>query len=344
MNLFLRATLGLAASLPLWLGASCGPIPDYRTLTEVDLHPPEFLGAFALDARTVALRFDEAVTAVPASVSVAPAVGITSVGARESELIITLGADQRAGAVYTVEASVEDPGRNSTSVITTFYGFNPELPELIINEFITQGSGNHPDLVELLVMKGGNTAGACLYEGVASNWDDRMILPPIHVKPGDFLLVHFKPEGLPGELDETDTSDASQGLDASPSAYDLWVKGGSGLSGNNGVLTLYSCPNGTILDAVVYSNRTSSSDSDYGGFGTRDVWDRVQEVERAGEWRAAGERIAPEDAIDPEDSTSTRSIARASDPADTNGAADWHITPTGGASFGTVNSDAVYLP
>lgn len=329
-------------SLPLWFGASCGPIPDYRALTEVDLHPPQFLGALAPDARTVALQFDEEVSALPASVSVAPAVEVVGVRAHGSELIISLAADQRAGAAYTVEASVEDPGRNSTTVITTFYGFNPSLPELLINEFITQGSGNHPDVVELLVIKGGNTAGICLYEGVAANWDDRKVLPPIEVLPGDFLLVHFKPQGLPEELDETAGPDLSAGLDASPGAYDLWVKGGSGLSGNNGVLSLYSCPNGTILDAVVYSNRTASSDTDYGGFGSRSVWERVQEIERAGQWRTAGEKIIPEDAVNPDDSTSTRSISRSRSRVDTNGPADWHITPTSGASFGSENTDAVY--
>lgn len=330
--------------LVLLLGVSCGPIPDYRTLVEVDLHPPEFLGALAAASRTVVLRFDEAVIALPESVLVTPAIAIDRVTAEESELIITLGADQRIGMAYTVEATVEDERRNSTSVVTSFYGFNPDLPRLCINEFITQGSGKHPDLVELFVLKGGNTAGICLYEGTAGNWNQRKLFPAIEVDSGDYLLVHFKPQGTTEEVDETDRTDHSGGFDSDDRAYDLWVKGGTGLSGNNGVLSLYSCPNGKILDAVVYSNRTTDSDTAYGGFGSRDIYERICELDPTGAWLHEGEHIVPEEAIDPTPSTSTRSMSRNSQSADSNTKVDWHVTPTRGATFGEVNTDEAYLP
>ena len=34
----------------------------------------------------------------------------------------------------------------------------PEVPDILINEFTTNGSGRHPDTVELYAEKGGNTA------------------------------------------------------------------------------------------------------------------------------------------------------------------------------------------
>ena len=325
-------------------GNSCGPIPDYRTLVEVDLHPPQFLGAVAVDPRTVLLRFDEKVIERPATTTIVPETAISSVAADGELLTVCLGSDQAIGTEYAVEVSVEDECRNSTTVLTKFYGFNPDLPRVLINEFITQGSTTHPDLVELWVAERGNTAGMCLYEGVQQNWDDRLILPPIAVEPGDYLLVHFKPQGLPEEVDETERTDISGGLDSSLNAFDLWVRQGGGLSGNNGVLSLYSCPGGRILDAVVYSNRTSESDTNYAGFGSADVYARVCALEAAGAWTFTGEHIAPEDAVNPDPSTATRSIARDSRSGDTDGRSDWHITPTSGSTFGELNGDAVYVP
>lgn len=333
-----------AAALAALLCFACGAIPDYRTLTAVDLHPPEFLGATATDPRTVVLRFDEKVRALPETVAVVPDVGVSSVRADGSTLVVGLSTSQLVGERYTLSASVEDEHRNSTSIVTSYYGFNGDLPGVLINEFTTQGSSTHPDLVELRVLDAGNTAGLCLYEGMPSNWDNRIVLPPIQVSRGDYVLVHFKPQGIPEEVDEVDATDLSGGLDASASAYDLWVDGGDGLSGNNGVLSLFGCPGGSLLDAVVYSNRTSDSDSDYGGFGSLDVYTRVLELEKHGQWVHLGAHIAPEDAVDPDDSTATRSICRGSDGGDTDSRADWHITPTSGSTFGEVNTDEVYVP
>ncbi len=110
------------------------------------------------------------------------------------------------------------------------------------------------------------------------------------------------------------------------------------------MLTVYDSPGGTLLDGVLYSNRTSESDELYAGFGTADVLARAQELARDGGWKTAGERPAPEDAVSPEGSTGTRSICRSSGGADTDGAADWHIVPTRGSTFGAVNSDEVYVP
>ena len=334
----------LVAAAATLLCVSCGAIPDYRTLVAVDLHPPEFLGAMATDAHTVVLRFDEEIRSLPDTVSIVPATAVSTVRADGSSLVVALSTSQRIGEHYTLSASVEDEHRNSTSIVTSFYGFNDDLPSVIINQFITQGSSTHPDLVELRVLEAGNTAGMCLYEGMPSNWDDRIVLPPIRVSTNDFVLVHFKPEGVPEEVDEVAATDLSGGLDASATAYDLWVDGGTGLSGNNGVLSLFSCPGGDILDAVVYSNRTADSDTAYGGFGSLDVYARVLELEKSGQWEHSAEHITPEDAVDPEDSTATRSICRASDGSDTNSRGDWHITPTSGSTFGETNSDEVYAP
>jgi hypothetical protein len=156
--------------------------------------------------------------------------------------------------------------------------------------------------------------------------------------------VHFKPQGIPEELDEPGDPALSGGLDASPSAYDFWVPGGTGLSGNNGVLSLYDRPCGALRDGVLYSNRTSASDSLYRGFGSEATLARAEELIAEGGWIIEAEAVRPEDAVNPEDSTATRSLCRSSTSADANTAADWHVVPTRGFTFGKANSDEKYVP
>ena len=120
------------------------------------------------------------------------------------------------------------------------------------------------------------------------------------------------------------------------------LQDGKGLSGNNGVLSLYDRPGGKCLDGVLYSNRTSQSDELYRGFGSEETLNRAEELVLAGGWKPAGARVSPEDAVNPEGSTGTRSICRSSGSADTDSAEDWHIVPTRKATFGAENSDEVY--
>ncbi len=331
-------------ALLLTLVAGCGPIPDYRLLAEADRAPPVFLGAESPDRRTIVLTFDEAVHAVEGTLSIAPQLPIEGVSSEGTRIVVALAADQAVGRQYTIEAAAEDRSRNSITLLCHLYGFNPDVPRVLINEFTTRGADAHPDLVELFVAGSGNTAGLCIFEGSRDHWQERFILPAILVKEGDYLLVHWKPQGIPAEVNETAVTSLSGGYDASATAYDLWVSGGDGLGGNNGVLALYASPTGRLLDAVLYSNRTSASDTTYDGFGSREVLlAATQIVEEAG-WRCAGARVAPEDAVNPDPSTATRSICRSSRSGDTDIAADWHVVPTKGSTFGGANLDEVYLP
>jgi hypothetical protein len=243
-----------------------------------------------------------------------------------------------------LEIEVADARGNLLELAVELYGYNPTPPTLLINEFTTQGSDTHPDLVELFAAGGGDMAGLVLYQGTAASWDDRLVFPAFPIRAGEYLLVHFKPEGLPEELDEPGDPALSGGLDASPAAYDFWVPGGTGISGNNGVLTLYDRPGGGLRDAVLYSNRTSTSDSLYRGFGSAATLARAEELVREGGWIAAEKEVRPEDAVNPENSTATRSLCRSSDSRDSDTAADWHVTPTRGSTFGMVNNDERYVP
>jgi hypothetical protein len=333
--------------LPLLLAAAflpvgCGPLEDLREKLEPDLKPPVLLGLHAREW-SLELDFDEPPVCGPQQVRAVPGLEITDLRAEANRLCLTCPG-QAAGQRYVVELEVGDARGNQLELAVELYGYNPAPPQMLINELTTQGSDTHPDVVELFAAGGGNMAGLALYQGTAGSWDDRLVFPAFEVRKGEFVLVHFKPQGLPEERDEPGDPDLSGGLDASPLAYDFWVPGGTGLSGNNGVLSLYDRPGGELRDGVLYSNRTSASDTLYRGFGSAATLARAEELVRAGGWIAAEELIRPEDAVNPEGSTATRSLCRGSDSMDSDTAADWHIVPTRGFTFGTVNSDEEYVP
>jgi hypothetical protein len=341
--MFVTHLLKTCALLALCLCTCCGPIADIRERLNPDLVPPVLLGVRTLDAGGLELAFDEPPLCRPEDLAVDPLLAIIAAHAEDCRLLVQT-AVQTPGLPYQLEAVVEDEAGNGLHFLALFYGFNGETPALLINEFTTRGTGNHPDAVELKVIQGGNMGGVVLYEGTPGNYDDRLIFPAFEVADGEFLIIHFKPEGSPEEIDETSAKELSGGLDASDQAYDFWIPEGSGISGNNGAISLYDRPGGAILDGVLYSNRTSDSDETCGGFGTLDSWQRALELAADEGWIIAGQEVRPEDAVNPEGSTGTRSICRGSCSEDTDTAADWHIVPTLAFTFGKENSDEIYVP
>ncbi len=324
--------------------SSCGPLEDYRQFTDRDIQAPMFISMGTLDSRTLELQFSEELSPEPDYIFFDPAVEITTITVDKNEIQILFANDLEPGGLLKIEISVTDLSGNSLTLISDFYGFNSNLPDLIINEFTCQGSATNPDKVELKVLTDGNTAGICIYEGVDTEWAQRKVLPSIDVYADDYIIIHFKPSGTAEEIDETENTDTSGGLNVHPGAWDLWVEAGSGLSGNNGTITLFTNPRGSLIDGVLYSNRTSVSDEKYRGFGSTVMMNKADRLYELGGWNAEEDLIAPEDAINPEDSTATRSMCRESVYSDNNDTTDWHIVPTSTASFGETNSDLIYTP
>jgi len=321
----------------------CGQLPDYRIFEDVDLKPPVLLKVIPGDETRVLLHFDEPLDE-GAEFTISPGLEIETRSIDGGVVELILKDTQTPGYAYILQGRAKDLRGNSLTFLYHFYGYNPNPPGVIINEFINQGSTTHPDIVELKVVSGGNSAGMVLCEGTTDTWTDRFIFPAMELTPGEFLLVHFKPQGIPGEIDETGSLDESAGYDASPHCRDFWVTGGDGIAGNNGVLALYAFPQGPILDGVLFSNRTSLSDTTYRGFGSGAVMDMADQLYEEGGWVVEGELPAPEDGVNPDDSTATRSLCRNREGENTRSRSDWHIVPTSGYTLGTENSDEVYSP
>jgi hypothetical protein len=334
----------IAAVAILISGVSCcGPFPDPRSLFAGDLQSPLYLGARCISESVVAIDFQEAVVPDPESFLCLPDIPVAATKSDAGTVSVDLALPMAPGAEYTIHGRVVDLAGNSLQFITKLYGFNPSVPRLSINEFTTQGSGKRPDCVELVALTGGNLAGVTVCEGVDDDFADRIVLPPVEIVAGEYLVIHFKPQGIPEEIDETGSLDESLGYDATDTARDFWVPGGDGLSGNNGVISVYDAPGGNIIDAVLYSNRTSESDENYGGFGSARMQRQAELLVGTGAWEATDRTVRPEDAVNPDGATATRSICRRAG-EDTDTADDWYIVPTRGVSFGSANSTEVYTP
>lgn len=188
---------------------------------------------------------------------------------------------------------------------------------MIINEFSTKGSTSNPDRVELLVTKGGNLAGITLANGSQSSYTDRCILPDLRVYQGDYLVVSF-------QKGEERTQFSSEKL--------------VGLGSNNGCLTICESPDweSALLDAVLYSNLTTST---YNGFGSRALEEGAKTLYEQGQWTA----FQVEGAINSSNSTATRTLCR-NQGQDTNSKEDWYVCDTKEASFGTRNSNKHFIP
>jgi hypothetical protein len=327
----------------LILFSACGPVADLSMGGEIDVCPPQFICIKAIDAGKIEVVFDESTSIETETLRICPSLDVTDITTDESSVILHTEA-MKIGEKYSLSAVVSDQDNNSLSFAANFYGYNPDKPLIIINEFTTQGSKAHPDLVELKVLSDGNMGGLTFYQGMPADWTDRFVFPAFSVKQGDFILLHFKPEHIPAEINETKNKTESGGLDASASAFDFWIKEGKGISGNNGVLSLYNQPHGEIIDGVFYSNRTADSDDLYQGFGSTRNKERAFELYDAEAWTSSYSYIRPEDGINPDLSSATRSLCRSSVSTDTNSRNDWHIVPTRESSFGEENCDEVYNP
>ncbi len=328
--------------ISLLLGG-CGQLPDYRSYAEADLKPPALVKLYPVDSQTVAAVFDEEPQDFTGS-RIVPPLEQEEPLMEGNRVLLRCRQPMEPGREYTLTGSVRDAQGNTMTFLYPFYGYNPSPPKLLITEITPQGGDKHPDMVELQVLSGGDLAGICYTEGTTDTWKSRLIFPPCPVEAGDFLIIHCKPQGIPEEVDETGLLDASGGYDAHPLARDFWVPGGTGIGGNNGVVALYAFPGGPLLDGFLYSNRTSSSDEKYRGFGTLAVMLMADQLHEEGGWKAQGELMAPEDGANPDPTTATRSLCRRRDNRDSDTKEDWHVVPNGGASFGEENSDEVYTP
>ncbi len=329
-------------SLGIAIMIGCDALPELPEGLEGRWDPPVLEQVLPVTEDTVGLRFNRPVEAVRLRFD--PEIEVREIRWAQ-EMLLVSGADPLGvGREYWLDAVVEDEHGNTASVLINFYGPNPDLPRVLINELVVRGSGNNPDFAELRVFEDGNLGGMTLYNGSPGRWTTRKVFPEMTVESGDYIIVHFRPENIPEEVDETEDKTDSGGLRSHPEAWDLWVWEGTGLPTTSGGLTLTEFPDGPVMDAILYSERTYDSTCPRHGFGTVAQLQIFKDVVARGGWKIAGDFVVPDDGVDPSDSTATRSINRDRVATDSDTKADWHIVPTRGATPGTENSEEVYEP
>lgn len=333
----------LFITLIVFLLLSCREPFQAENYLNRDLKPPVLQNVVLQDNSSLTIVFDEPVLFDEEDYISTPQLPLSSWTTEENRITFFFSEQQTPGKMYKCRSDVRDNTGNELSFLIRYYGWNSRIPALLINEFNPEGSGNNPDTIELYAGESGNTAGVALFLGTADNFQEQFVLPSLEVQQGDYIIIHMRPEGLTGEVTESEDKTVSTGKLASDKAWDIWVERDKPVSGKNGIISLYTNPFGTIIDTVVYSNRVSADSEDYQGW-TATTFDAIEELSFMQIWKNPDGFIRPEDAVQSNGTTGTRSICRNSISEDTDSKEDWHIVPTGEKSFGEANSENVYIP
>ena len=295
--LFPVLLLLFVALLILALAIACAQPDEELELINVfldkDNKPPVLLAVKSIASSVIRLDFDEQVKVYGKSFSPFAS------RADGKSVYVTLNSTLEGGTQTQITGRVQDYYGNTTGLEVNVWGFNPNLPKMVINEFTTKGNDDNPDRIELLALTSGNLAGMALYSGIPDDYDAMYVFQDIDISAGDFVVVAFVDEEYEKDTTKANYFCVSEKL----------------LPNDNGILVLASSPSpgATILDVVIYSKY--KDDQEY--FGTNALKQRVQWALSNGTWKGS--------AINSTKSTAKRSMARILNSEDTDSLADWYI-------------------
>ena len=321
----LIAVLLISAVLTLLLFVllGCSQEPEveevFNVLGAKDSRSPVLVAVTSVSSSIIRLEFDEPVRIYGSSFEP------LSARADGKFVFVSLDRSLLPGTRSDVSGRVKDYSGNTSGFTIQVWGFNPDMPEVLINEFTTKGTAKSPDRTELRIMSSGNINGMTLYCGVPSDFDVSVVFGDIDVRSGDMVVIWWTKE-LPEQVSaETTDSEGSR-------VFNICADSEDNLPSNNGVIVLCDNPalGASVIDAVVYSNFSQSHE----GFGTKAALERARWVMDSGAWNG--------EALDSTSSTATRSMSRLADGRDSDGSKDWIITVTGGATFGSANTSEAY--
>ena len=321
----LAVVLVMAAVLSLLLFVLLGCSQDqeakevFNVLGSADSGAPVLVSVTSVSSSVIRLEFNEPVRVYGKT--------FEPLSARADGKFIYVSLDRSLlpGMKSDVSGRVKDYSGNTSGFTIQVWGFNPDLPGVLINEFTTKGTARSPDRTELLIVTPGNINGMTLYCGVPNDFDVSIVFGDIDVRTGDMIVVWWTEE-LPEQV-PSGPSD-SGGI----RVFNICAGSADNLPSNNGTLVICDNPalGSSVIDAVVYSNYSQSHE----GFGTRSALERARWVIESGAWSG--------DAVDSTSSTATRSMGRLPGFPDTDGSRDWIVTVTGGSTFGAANTAEAY--
>lgn len=318
-----RTMVCLAAILMVLLAMSCSgcrsePNEAVNVLMGKDRVPPRLLGLKAIAPSQVRASFDEPVTLVSGSHQ--------PLDSRKSNhVVIALEQALEPGKSVRISGTVKDEAGNRMSFEGEAYGFNPRMPEVLITELTSDGTPKSPDRTEIAALSDGNIAGMCLCDGIRTDFVSWFVFPDCEVRKGDYIIVCWD----------------GKWSSPKPSVHVFSAKGNP--SQYNGIQTLYADPSADsdALDCVIYANHEGTA---YSRFGSQAMQNRAEAALDAGIWRlAAGDgELTGLDAVNSRAATATRSISRRMPYLDSDSAADWYVTVTGGSTMGADNTSEAF--
>ncbi len=169
------------------------------------------------------------------------------------EYILTFSKNLSADTKYILSGTVKDEIGSTLSFSIGFSGYNSRVPKMIFSEVSTEYSKPRTEFVELYVLEDGNLAGVILHSA-SDGVDKDFIFPSVEVKKGEYVVLHMRTveEGAVNELGSDVT--LSNTKQSSSEGRDLWISGTDTRFSKNDVLLLRERLNGSLLDAVVYTD------------------------------------------------------------------------------------------
>ncbi len=311
---------------------ACAPEAPFEGVLNVDASAPTFLGCAATEADRVEFVFSEPVVVSSLRFDRARPAAVSE---NAASIAVTFPAPLEEGGRYVADFIVEDPEGNTLSVLVPFRAKNDRMPPLLITEVRTEYSKPKAEYVELHLRGAGQLGGMRLVSSSRGFDDPVFVFPRAEAAAGEYVVVHLRTLDS-GCVDETGALDASAGADAFPTGRDFWLPESEKSIRKTDAIALLDM-DGRVLDAILLSETPGGT------------WKNEQLAAAAARLQGAWKRadgsagaLLPADAVASGDATSSRTICRAESAPDTDGAADWYVTVTKGATPGRANNPDRY--
>jgi hypothetical protein len=334
-----KVSAGLSGLLVLsvLLIQACEPEPVLQGVLSTRLEGPVFLGCEAVSPTQVDFSFSE-----PVNLSIlrfAPPLEIKSV--QEGETLSASVAEPLAeGERISADLIVEDAEGNTLSVIVPFRTRNDRMPKLRITEIRTEYSKPKVEFIEFQALSSGQLGALRLISSDRGFSAPLYEFPRAEVAEGEYIVVHLRTLD-PAAVDECGRDRGeSAGTEASPSARDFWVPGTEKKIRKTDGIALVD-QDGRALDAVLLS------ESQNGAWIKPEVSKIAQLFFEKDYWKGQEEGsggLLPSDSVSSAGTTTTRTVCRDETSGDSDTAAEWYISATGGATPGGPNKTGRYVP
>ena len=237
------------------------------------------------------------------------------------------------GMFFTAGIMAEDDQGETVRVLVPLRARNNRVPKLHINELRTEYSRPRSEFIEFKITAAGNMGALRVFAASNNNLSMIYAFSPVEVKTGEYIVLHLRTLEDLCRDEYGENLNESGGTDSYPTARDLWLPGSTKLLRKTDAVYVLDQDN-RVLSAVMVSETPDP------------IWNRdylaaaAEFLFKQGAWKSSmGGICSPADAIDSSaiKTAATRSVSRDEPVENTNTAADWYVTATGGATPGLPN-------